>query len=1692
MTKLRYTLILIFLFSGALNVCGDDFKEEIYIKPLPPMHLYTYFQFITLITGSNYEHSYLAPRSITEIMTRFQVEELHLTLTEGQWRHKQWGYPVTDAAPGAELYAWFSPSVTNIDKQWKKLSSTLSGLFCASLNFIDGHNTITPKMALSPLGAVDISANYTPDLLRYASLPREIVCTENLTPWKKLLPCESNFGFSSLLNSRLIHNTNYHSIGVHVRKVCTSKDCTEYQFEIKQTVALVYDFKIINSNNWSFKLLFGQGLFGACPLSSSSKVYIDITSNDTIPFKLSPQPSSVIKSLKGGSDTMMALYDISPDSPMLNIAAKYSTDNKLLVSPPPPLYFNRYVLGYGKEFGGIVTEITNSYWAPIDIILLENAPWWLPIQLSTLRINGEAKSKLVMKQYYSPGRSRQKPYHLELLMKLPPKSTTTVSIDFEFVFLKWQEYPPDANHGFYIGSALISAKLPTAKNYTSLPVNGVTFESVINASKAWYPAVFRTNGAMVSLPTPDFSMPYNVICLACTVVALAFGPLHNICTKELVLKAAGGALSLRQKIINMFVKFIMTNEEHLHNNVMDQNDDLIKRLENYIKCPRCKLNLKCYRRKITRQEKIYCKNVCDHCLNEYLLRKSSKTREIDKKAITKESSAARLKREKVKLWLSRIIDLLESNLINYKRANLSKQAERRAFSSVESRYTVFRSKRREPELEPMFEGIRAPGSEKTDVKIKPTKRGIRYLEDFPQYTNNVEPTQFMDSETKLETRNEILSLNTSDDNVTVSSADIHLKMPLLQDKLQVLKNVILEDDNRVSFVKHREEKYPRSHTAKRTSVGNKRPDYSRSTRKQLSSETLGVDPDSLETLKTSISDLTEKTLDQNFSYFFLKEVGEKHPIRHHKSSSEIIKDTIDMLSERAKLKRSKKDEEERKREQEKEKKHLARIEKIQQEAKSNLKELVEEKKELIIVADHNLEGEKLSIQSKSIKSAKIKLKEKKSPIEKIKPQTKPSKDEFKKEREEKLAMERERKFKEKEAREERSKLDKEKKMQEKAEKEERLRFEKEQKLKDKEEKERLKREKADQLQKEKEDKRKQGEIQEKPKDEPKPKERPVKDDKMEEKKVVRESGDAKRMQEHNEKKFKEEALLKLADIGDSSTIEDKSKPRPKKEEDTTFKELNISKVKLRKPSQDNLILQLVKLKQSEGKKEDRVRSKRLSEINVSPLTFQAHQNHKLNRGNHCILCDDSELELDVDNIFFSENRKQIGNQQTDAIVGQKIVKVYRTLTDDTKEVNEVEPLLFQSTFVPETPSPNNIETEVKDESKPSPQATKRVDPEASKGVIRYALSDRSFIEKGWTMLPTEKVVRKMNVYRMRPAHPEFDWFEHNKNKKLMHYESGEKLAEFDDDGKGRWFYRNGRLALDYYDAEELNAQQRFVIYSNGEPDERGRSRPFTILATFDYLGNGVVFDHSGKIRLKYNQTEGVVLDKNIGPVSHWKWHTLNDPPVLQQVMIDTQMAHKDPDILKLGGPGDDKPRHDNEEMLAIEFDNFIKEKSKKLSQKFKPFQIKMKALKINENFSLKVLDQATVYLIFRDGSTNLKLNIGMILDHQEIVDTDTAEVGEVSNSLERFPAKTDSLAGLQQSVAHAQRVERARLERERRLRPSQSCTSADKLATAASKPLRPPFRTAAASSNISSSLRECRCKYRKPSTCNIYYDTRLI
>lgn len=411
---------------------------------------------------------------------------------------------------------------------------------------------------INVLGSTVANLNATKYQIRYATLPKEIVCTENLTPWKKLLPCHLHEGLGSLLNSGYIHSTNYHSLGLHVRllshEILKSTSAAKklgpapQTLALRQTVNLVYDKQIMSASasdrDWSIRKMFGMGLNSACELATSSRIYVDVTEQD---YTLTPEPTEVITSQRGGAVTKLAIYDVKNKfaHQLFSIAGIYKEGDNTSPRPsvpiilPPPLYAKRFLLGVGQERGKIVTKVTNTHWTAINVLILENIPWFVPVYLHTLtlKISGTENTIQPSLVKYIPGRLRERPSHLEIAFKCPTRTTVDVSIDFDYVFLKWLEYPPDANHGQYIGSAILTAQLPIARNYTAIPVDGHLLSDSFNASRSsGYVINIRTESLLITLPTPDFSMPYNVICLACTVVALAFGPIHNISTKKLTYK----------------------------------------------------------------------------------------------------------------------------------------------------------------------------------------------------------------------------------------------------------------------------------------------------------------------------------------------------------------------------------------------------------------------------------------------------------------------------------------------------------------------------------------------------------------------------------------------------------------------------------------------------------------------------------------------------------------------------------------------------------------------------------------------------------------------------------------------------------------------------------------------------------------------------------------------------------------------------------------------------------------------------------------------------------------------------------------------------------------------------------------------------------------------------------------------------
>ena len=482
-TKMAYLGWLIFMLSlltsKISNVSAsekEEFSEELYLRQTPSGHIYAHFRFLTLwhtdvrVAGHD-QHLNLFPRNLADILSAYQVQELKLSLTQGLWRYEKFGYPIEGAPSGSLVTARFLPSlVGDVDTAWSGLTSALAGLLCASLNNLDKTEAIEPVYSFANQGMAGDGFASNASLLRYGVLPRENVCTENLTPWKKLLPCKNRRGLSTLLNSAHIQKlSSYLSLGLEVRPVCVDPaDCSLPGLELKLTFSTLIDPVILNRKqpdqiNWSLSAMFGIGLTPACPLAASSSVFIDMTDAG---FDLEPAPHEILD-YGSGMPKRVAIYDVktfADTGGVRNIYAVHRAARHIYgIVPSPPLLVSRHVVGTGQERGGIVTTIRNSCASPLTAVYLDLVPWYLRLYLHTLRItvnDGKEEERRVepLKVVYRPGIDRVKPYHLEMLLRIPPRSTLTIRLDTEYSVLRWTEYPPDANHGFYVGAAVLTAR----------------------------------------------------------------------------------------------------------------------------------------------------------------------------------------------------------------------------------------------------------------------------------------------------------------------------------------------------------------------------------------------------------------------------------------------------------------------------------------------------------------------------------------------------------------------------------------------------------------------------------------------------------------------------------------------------------------------------------------------------------------------------------------------------------------------------------------------------------------------------------------------------------------------------------------------------------------------------------------------------------------------------------------------------------------------------------------------------------------------------------------------------------------------------------------------------------------------------------------------------------------------------------
>ncbi|KAF9473993.1 Gpi16 subunit, GPI transamidase component [Pholiota conissans] len=518
-----WPITLLHLCLGTIASPQEIFDEKLSLNTLQDGKVASKFTFTTLLNGASprdprtlhkeddSQHYTLFPLALGQILREYGVTELHLTLNAGKWNYDRWGYPEEKGVgTGAELWAWMGDGAnTTIDERWKGLRNSLSGLFCASIASLDELRTTSPSQSFAPEGALpdwDL-----PHQLRHASLPSEHVCTENLTPFLKLLPCKSLSGIAALLNPHKLFDADWHGMGVHV--LWRGDEGVEVQLTF-QTVSDPLRITSRKSQDWSLQSLFDRTVDRTCPVAETSQIFVTLPNRGL--YSISPEPSV--------SKNGLAIYDVKSVNKPLNVELKWPEAFNYPLSyssGTTPFSVKRTLTGSSQALGRLSVAITNHRTEAISVLYLETMPWLLQFFLHTLeaRIDGVLAHDIISDLTYIPSVPHSRPTTFQALLHLPPKKTVQIKMDVTKAFLRYTEHPPDAQRGWDLPPAILVPVERSQNDSSSFtPLGGPVYTSTL----------------LVDLATPDFSMPYNVIIFTCTLIAGLFGTVFNILTRKWV------------------------------------------------------------------------------------------------------------------------------------------------------------------------------------------------------------------------------------------------------------------------------------------------------------------------------------------------------------------------------------------------------------------------------------------------------------------------------------------------------------------------------------------------------------------------------------------------------------------------------------------------------------------------------------------------------------------------------------------------------------------------------------------------------------------------------------------------------------------------------------------------------------------------------------------------------------------------------------------------------------------------------------------------------------------------------------------------------------------------------------------------------------------------------------------------------
>uniref|UniRef100_K3WZ64 GPI transamidase component n=1 Tax=Globisporangium ultimum (strain ATCC 200006 / CBS 805.95 / DAOM BR144) TaxID=431595 RepID=K3WZ64_GLOUD len=555
------------VFGASVFVCAE-YTESLTLRPLLHSNkVLAHFHFATkepnVVTRSS--SGSVFPKVLQQILTKYSAESLHLTFSLGKYSDARYGSAQSSNSSNAFVNAPFgarlqvrlntnrasieegdvtAASGEDIQQRWRGITAELGGIFSASLNQMD-ETVVTRPFPFdadpSALGAFSMDNTATsPDVLfLHAGLAREEICTENLTPWLKMLPCRSITGLGKLIDPIKYLSGEYLSLSLFAAQSSSSGEWT-----LHQHLTSVQALSATERKAWSLRDVFLKSLpsdekeLDSCPLANESAIYTELPKEG---FTVQ-QPGGFAHNLINdrpprATPGASVVHTINLKEKQVSLTEpwlKESDGQQSVLTPSQPrdiTNVHRFVTGYGQVHGGIAVRLENNHpVCAMRVTYHDIVPWYLRLYFNTFQAkaflspgNAAESAELVRKFQFVPADLRGCPNQLHLELVLPANSSLVFSIQLDKAFLRLSEHPPDANRGFDVPSG-IATFTPIAENvdYDHQAVCATLGEDMHAFTRTLF-----TEPLLVPLPTPDFSMPYNVITMTSTVVAFFVGSMLN-------------------------------------------------------------------------------------------------------------------------------------------------------------------------------------------------------------------------------------------------------------------------------------------------------------------------------------------------------------------------------------------------------------------------------------------------------------------------------------------------------------------------------------------------------------------------------------------------------------------------------------------------------------------------------------------------------------------------------------------------------------------------------------------------------------------------------------------------------------------------------------------------------------------------------------------------------------------------------------------------------------------------------------------------------------------------------------------------------------------------------------------------------------------------------------------------------------